>query len=264
MRDPSPAALLADLRDRAPLVQCITNYVATTPVANAVLAVGAAPAMVHDAAESGAFAATADALSVNIGTPTPSAVEGMRVAIRAASAAGIPWVFDPVAHFATPWRAGMAADLLLMQPAILRGNASEILAFTGAESAGRGVDAGDPVEAATAAARALAMRTGSVVVVTGAQDFVTDGDRAFSIYGGAPLMGQVTAMGCALTAVLGAYAACGPDRVAAAVAACVHFAVAGERAGHLAEGPGSFSWRFLDALAATTPGDLDPSRVEPA
>jgi hydroxyethylthiazole kinase len=42
----------------------------------------------------------------------------------------------------------------------------------------------------------------------------------------------------------------------AAIAALVLFAEAGERAERLAEGPGSFGWRFLDALAAITPADL--------
>jgi hydroxyethylthiazole kinase len=42
----------------------------------------------------------------------------------------------------------------------------------------------------------------------------------------------------------------------AAIAALVLFAEAGERAEREAEGPGSFGWRFLDALAAVTPDDL--------
>lgn len=40
------------------------------------------------------------------------------------------------------------------------------------------------------------------------------------------------------------------DPYAGAVAALSCFAIAGQRAGALAEGPGSFAWRFLDALAA--------------
>ena len=43
---------------------------------------------------------------------------------------------------------------------------------------------------------------------------------------------------------------------AAAVAALSCFAIAGRRAGALADGPGSFAWRFLDALAALRPDDL--------
>ncbi len=257
----APAAL-ADLRRRAPLVQCITNYVAMNPVANIVLAVGGVPAMVHDAAEAGDFAAQADALTVNIGTLSPDWVAGMTAAIKAATAASKPWVLDPVAHFATPYRAGVAADLVLLQPTILRGNASEVLAFTGAESAGRGVEAGDPVSAAVGGAKALASRMGGVVVVTGPQDYITDGERAALVTGGSPLMGQVTAIGCALTGVLGAFAAVSADPMDGAIAACLLFAIAGERAAQAAAGPGSFGWQFADALAAVHPEDLTPDRVE--
>ncbi|HEY5880157.1 MAG TPA: hydroxyethylthiazole kinase, partial [Nakamurella sp.] len=39
------ADALAELRDRSPLVQCLTNIVAAQWTANVLLAVGAAPAM---------------------------------------------------------------------------------------------------------------------------------------------------------------------------------------------------------------------------
>jgi hydroxyethylthiazole kinase len=48
---PGAAAALADLRERRPLVQNITNYVAMTFSANVLLALGASPAMVHAAEE---------------------------------------------------------------------------------------------------------------------------------------------------------------------------------------------------------------------
>jgi hydroxyethylthiazole kinase len=56
---------------------------------------------------------------------------------------------------------------------------------------------------------------------------------------------------------VGAFAAVSrADPYAAAVAALSCFAIAGQRAGALAEGPGSFAWRFLDALASLQAGDL--------
>jgi hydroxyethylthiazole kinase len=71
-------------------------------------------------------------------------------------------------------------------------------------------------------------------------------------------MPRVTALGCSLTCLVGAFAAIRPaDPFAASVAALAVFAVAGERAGRASEGPGSFGWRFLDALAALDPETLD-------
>src|SRR5690606_32462800 len=127
--------------------------------------------------------------------------------------------------------------------------ASEILALAGAAGGGKGVDSGDEVEAAETAARNLAADTGAVVAVTGAVDFVTDGKRAVRIAGGSPFMPLVTALGCSLTALVGAYVAVAPEApFEATVAALASFAAAGEEAGRDAAGPGDFAARFLDAL----------------
>ena len=199
---PKPSALLARLRETAPLVQCITNYVAMNVAANVLLAAGASPAMVHAEEEAGEFAGLAGALTINIGTLSPAWIGGMKAAATGAAAAGRPWVLDPVAHFATALRRHSVAELLDLRPAIVRGNASEIIALAGGQGSGRGVDSGDPVELAEEAARRLAAARGAVVAVTGPVDFVTDGRRALRIHGGSPLMPRVTALGCSLTDVL--------------------------------------------------------------
>ena len=250
--------LLAEMRRASPLVQCITNYVAMNIAANVLLAAGASPAMVHAEREAGEFARIAGALTVNIGTLSPDWVAGMRGAADGANQAGKPWVLDPVAHFATAYRRDTVAGLLALRPAIIRGNASEIIALAGGTSAGQGVDSGDTVASAEASALALSRKTGATVAVTGAVDFVTDGKRAVRIEGGSVLMPRVTALGCSLTCLVGAFAAIRPaDPFVASVAALSVFAVAGERAGRVAEGPGSFGWKFLDALAALDPATLD-------
>jgi len=255
---PTPGSLLAKLRRERPLVQCITNYVAMNSAANVLLAAGASPAMVHAEAEAAGFARLAAALTINIGTLSPSWVEGMRGAAKAAQTSGKPWVLDPVAHFVSPFRRDVVAELVALSPSIIRGNASEIIALAGQANHGSGADSGDSVAAAEAAARELARRHKAVIAVTGEIDFVTDGARASHIYGGSPLMPQVTALGCSLTALIGAFAAVSPDDTfTASLAALALFAVAGERAARSAAGPGSFSWQFLDALAALTPEALD-------
>jgi hydroxyethylthiazole kinase len=254
----TPGGLLGEMRQASPLVHCITNYVAMNIAANVLLAAGASPAMVHAEQEAGEVAAIAGALTVNIGTLSEGWIAGMRRAAEGASRAGKPWVLDPVAHFATAYRRETVAGLMELRPAIVRGNASEIIALAGGVSAGQGVDSGDTVASAESAARKIARRTGATVAVTGAADFITDGERAVRIEGGSALMPRVTALGCSLTCLVGAFAAIRPaDPFAAAVAALAVFAVAGERAGRLAEGPGSFGWKFLDALAALDPAALD-------
>jgi hydroxyethylthiazole kinase len=233
-----------------PLVQCITNYVAMNVAANALLAVGASPAMVHGVEEAEEFAGIASALTINIGTISGPWLDGMLVAVRGAKTAGRVWVLDPVAVGATPYRNAAAARLLALKPDVVRGNASEILALAGGAGGGRGVDAGDAVSAAEEAARGLARAGGCVVAVTGEIDFVTDGARALRVEGGHALMPRVTALGCALTCVVGACVAETRDLLAGTAAALAAFAVAGEAAGASAAGPASFQTAFLDALAA--------------
>jgi hydroxyethylthiazole kinase len=74
------------------------------------------------------------------------------------------------------------------------------------------------------------------------------------------MMPKVTALGCSLTALVGAYAAIAPS-LEATVAAFVHFAEAGARAHEDSSGPGSFQVAFLDQLHSLQPGDLDEARV---
>ena len=251
----TPDLVLTALRDRAPLVHCITNYVAMNIAANVLLAAGGSPAMVHAETEVADFTGISDALTVNIGTLSPSWVSSMHKAAEAATAAGKPWVLDPVAHFATSYRRNVAAELVARKPTIIRGNASEILALSGAATAGKGADSGDAVSDAEAGATTLARSQGCVVAVTGEVDFVTDGTRAVRVSGGSALMPRVTAMGCALTGLMGGCAAVAPP-LEAAVAALALFAEAGEQAASVAQGPGTFQPAFLDALWRTTPEAL--------
>ncbi|MBB4198031.1 hydroxyethylthiazole kinase [Rhodoblastus sphagnicola] len=248
--------LLDDLRRARPLVQVITNYVSMDLAANALLAIGAAPAMIHAPEEAAEFAAIADALVVNIGTISKTFFEGMLGAAEAARAAGKPWVLDPVGAGATRYRNAAIEALLALKPSIIRGNASEIMAvariagLNADQAAPKGVDSQHEAGAAKGAALALAQNLSCVVAVTGAVDLVTDGTRVTRIANGSELMTRVTACGCALSAVVGAFAAVTPDRFAAAVAALEAYAIAGDIAAEASAGPGSFRVAFIDRLAS--------------
>jgi hydroxyethylthiazole kinase len=96
--------------------------------------------------------------------------------------------------------------------------------------------------------RRYALQQLGVLALTGATDIVTDGSRIVRIKNGDPLMGQVTAMGCASAAVVAACLAVEDDPWVASAAALLVFAVAGECAAARARGPGSFAIEFIDAL----------------
>jgi hydroxyethylthiazole kinase len=244
---PAAAAALVDLRTQRPLVHNITNYVAMNVAANVLLALGASPAMVHAREEVEDFVTISNALAINIGTLSPLWVEAMKRATARATDLGKPWVLDPVGCGATPYRTQTSVELAEMGPAVIRGNASEIMSLAGAAGAGgRGVDSTAGSDAAIEAARALANRTGAIVAVTGETDYATDGAAVVAVEGGHALMPLSTALGCALTACVAAFTAVRPPFAATVAALAVYAAAGAEAAG--CRGPGHLPAELCDAL----------------
>ena len=248
---------LAAIRERKPLVHQITNYVVMNETANATLAIGALPVMAHALQEVEEMASAASALVLNIGTLSDEWIEAMIAAGRAANAAGVPVVLDPVGAGATEYRTDTGRRLLdVLELAVVRGNSAEIATLAGRQAEIRGVEAvgdGGGPELARDAAKAL----GCVVAVTGPVDQVSDGEAVNSVANGHELMGTVTGTGCMSTAITGCFLGVQPDPLAAATGALVAFGVAGEDAAERASGPGSFHVALYDALYALDPETLD-------
>ncbi|HAH32871.1 MAG TPA: hydroxyethylthiazole kinase [Elusimicrobia bacterium] len=251
---------LEKVRFAKPLVHNITNYVAMNFTANALLAVGASPVMADAAEEIEDIVFLSSAVVLNIGTLNPRWVLSMKGALKAASACGKPVVLDPVGAGATAYRTAAARELLESGSiAVLRGNASEIQAVAGAADAARtrGVDSSCSSSLALEAADALAAKYGCAVSISGAKDFIRSRDGTMSLANGVELMTKVTGMGCALSALTGAFAGvCGSAFEAAYTAAAVT-GIAGEMAREKTALPGSFQACFLDCLYALKPEDLE-------
>ena len=243
-------ASLQAIRREAPLVHNITNFVAMEVVANCLLALGASPAMVQAEEEVEDFLTIANALVVNIGTLSAGQLAAMERAGARAMALGRPWVLDPVGAGATPWRTRAAARLIALRPTVIRGNGSEILALAGAAAGPtKGVDSSHSADEAVDAAALLARSSGAVVAVTGEIDRITDGAHWRKVSNGDVRMTRVTALGCAASAVVGAFLAVDADPLEAAARGLAAFGLAGERAAAAAAGPGSLRWRIVDELA---------------
>lgn len=245
-------ALTTDLnlvRQQAPLVHNITNYVVMNNTANALLALGASPVMAHAVEEVKEMVAIASALVINMGTLSEKWVEAMLMAGNAAHDKGIPVIFDPVGVGATPYRNQVAAMIVkTCRPDIIRGNASEIMSLAKESNATKGVDSTVSSDSALEAAKRLSLETGAVIVISGETDFITNGKQVATVKNGSSLMPRVTGMGCTATAVLGAFAAVNNNPLQAAVHAMTVMGVAGELATEKAAGPGTMQLHFLDAL----------------
>jgi hydroxyethylthiazole kinase len=238
----STAEILARIRERAPRVHCITNTVAQAFTANVLLAVGAVPSMTIAPGEIGAFVAGADALLVNLGTFDAERRSAIDIAIGQASGR-VPWVLDPVFIDRSPARADYARELIAQSPAAVRLNAPEFVALAG-------------MSPEDSVLTFYAGEHGTVIALTGATDVVSDGIRQTHIGNGHALMGRVTAMGCAGTAVVAACLAVEPDRWTATAAGVLALGVAGEMAAERAQGPGSLSIEIVDALYRLDGGAL--------
>lgn len=223
-----------------PLVMCLTNTVAAEFTANALLAVGAKPAMVEEQSEAVELASKADAVLVNLGTVHPRQAEVMRASISAllnssASTSDLnsskPWVLDPVACHLLKYRGKLAKEFISRKPTVIRGNHAEIDYLI----------------------ETVPDRMGSVSILS-----TGEVDRIFAsaanlrpstfISGGVPMLQTVTATGCAQGAICAALLGRGLSPFAAAEAASRLMKRAGEIAWEKAKSPGSFRVAMIDAL----------------
>jgi hydroxyethylthiazole kinase len=255
----STGGSLRRIREQRPLVHQITNFVVMNETANATLAIGALPVMAHAPEEVAEMATVAGALVLNIGTLTTEWIDSMVLAGRAANAAAVPVVLDPVGAGATVLRTRSARRILdEVAVAVVRGNAAEVATLAGRPAIIRGVESvgdGDDIgDLAAAAAAAL----GCTVAVTGPVDAVSDGRSTLRVANGDPLLATVTGTGCIASAITGCFAAVNRDQpLRAAVEALVALGVAGEDAALQSRGPGSFHVALYDALYALSPDTID-------
>lgn len=240
---------LQAIRELSPLIHNITNYVVMEQTANGLLAIGASPVMAHAIEEVAEMASMASSLVLNIGTLSPSWVEGMTIALETANQRKIPVILDPVGAGATAYRTETVRTLLRQGIfAAIRGNPSEIASLCGHLSKTKGVDStltsGECVEEA----KRLASENRCVVWMSGATDLITDGTSHLFVHRGDPLMAKVTGMGCTATAITGAFLAVNNDPLLGSAHAALLMGVAGEMAAKKASGPGSFIPAFIDQL----------------
>ncbi|MFU0833805.1 MAG: hypothetical protein ACFWUC_12825 [Oscillospiraceae bacterium] len=246
-----------------PMAGSITNTVTINFVANAQLAVGGSAAMVYLPDEGESLAKAGGATYINFGTLLPIYEQSLPHVCKVLHDIGKPWVLDPVAVGIGSLRTKLLKQLKAYLPSVIRGNASEIIALAGLwnldggtkESNVRGVDTTDSVDAAKAAAVALARYTGGAVAVSGKTDFITDGSVAAYSHGGSHFMERITGAGCSLGGVIAVYATAASPFIAALTGASV-YNLAGSRAEEKADGPGSFQVRFLDELYKATAEEI--------
>ena len=244
------------VRERAPLVQCITNFVTVNDCANIILAAGGSPSMAHDIREVEDAVSGVRALVCNMG-----AIEDIDAMVLA--------VLDPVAAGGTRLRRESARRLLeKVRFTAIRGNASEIRSLAGQEASGSGVDAAaadtvsqDSLPAAVQTVAGLARRIGGIIALSGPLDVISDGEQTMVLRNGCPTMARITGSGCMLTSLIGAFCGAMPsDPFAAVCTAMAAMGVCGEaaEARRLKNGTGNATFRtdLIDAVFNLTEKQL--------
>lgn len=251
--------VLCQVREKEPLVQCITNFVTVNDCANIILAAGGSPSMSHVKEEAAEAVRSADVLVCNMGAIEDS--DAMILAGRQANALGIPVVLDPVAAGGTRLRRKTAEFLLKeIHFSVIRGNASEIRSLAGENVTGKGVDVAVPdavteenMHEVVRTAEILAESTKSVIAVSGKTDLVSDGRHTFLVKNGCSTMSRITGSGCMVSSLIGTFLGAMPEcPLEAAVTGLTVMGIAGETAERrrLKNGTGNATFRndLIDAV----------------
>lgn len=240
---------LEELKKLNPLVHNITNLVVMNNTANALLALGASPVMAHSPAEIKDILAISRSLVINIGTLSASWIESMYQAASYATSIGCPWVLDPVGAGISTLRNGALKHLLSLQPTVIRGNASEVLALADFSLATtKGVDSTAPSSSALQAALKLQDSYKSIICISGEIDYIVSSKEIIEIHNGHILMTKVTGLGCTSSALIGAFLGLRKDTLEETIAGVAVLSLAGELAAKTAKGPGSLQMHLLDVL----------------
>ena len=120
------------VKDQAPLVHMIANYVTASFCADAMAAMGARPLMAQAPEEMEEITGSADGLAVNLGQPSEEKYLACERALQTAGNLGLPAVLDPVGAGASGYRKKASASLCAASwpgrawSGVLKGNSSEI------------------------------------------------------------------------------------------------------------------------------------------
>lgn len=240
---------LTDLRSKNPLVHNITNFVVMNNTANALLAIGASPMMIHGHKEVETAVEVSGALVINVGTVDDYWAKSMLKAAEKANEIKKPWILDPVGAGLSAFRNELLQHLISCKPTVIRGNASEIMALSSfSASQVKGVDSTNTSDQALEFAKELHKKTGSIVCISGKVDYIIGENQITAVENGHELMTKVTGLGCSSTAVIGGFIGLNEDAFTEAISGAALFSLAGELACEKAKGPGSLQMELYDAL----------------
>lgn len=242
------------IKEKNPMVHHITNFVTMQDCANICVALGASPVMAFYSDEVSEITAVSNSVVLNTGTPDHERIKSVIISGKEAEKKGVPIILDPVGVGATNFRRESIKTVLQnIKPSIIKGNSAEIKVLSGCmPKLNKGVDSVENFdENDKITAKILAKNTGSVIAVTGTEDYITDGEREITITRGSKFLKTISGSGCMTSTLTGGFAAVEKDMLLACAFGILTMDLCGETAEKLLldnEGPGMFKVRLFDAV----------------
>ncbi len=239
---------LIKIKEKTPLIHCISNIVTANDCANLALAVNASPIMAQAPEEMNDIVSICDALVINTGTPSSDKYDACSRAAIAADAKKIPIILDPVGIGASKWRLENIRKLLsVSHPCIFRLNNSEAKILLSDDESDKGYSVSEHgVDAVPATsfdqsilyAQKLAQKYNCTVLISGVTDIIADSSRTQCISGGSSLTKQITGAGCMLSVLCGVFASVEKDAFTSACLASSFWKQCAKKADEITDGRG--------------------------
>lgn len=239
---------LEKIAGQKPLILNLTNWVSIHLVANGELAIGASPVMSNDTTDALELSSQAQAILMNIGMVQETQLNIMLQVAKHISqqTRPIPIILDLVGYGASNFRIESCHKLIQFAD-VIKGNAAEIYYLVHKKFFGQGVDGHHPITNPQELVKKAAQYHNAIVVMTGVEDWISDGKSTVQISGGHPWLGMVTGMGCLSGALLAASVAADLT-LPQCITACLLEKVAAEQAKVGSAGPYSMQNALLDAI----------------
>lgn len=242
------------LREKTPLIHCITNPISINDCANAVLALGAKPIMAEHPKEVCEITAISNSLAVNLGNITDARLESIMLSGKKAKDLSLNSVIDMVGVACSSLRLDFAKSFVKeCSPKVIKGNVSELKALCGEKNNALGIDVGkndivtkENIKTLSTLFSQMSKEYNSVIIATGKTDIIAYKNEIYTISNGCEKMSLITGTGCMLNVLIGSFLSVASP-LEATILATAYFGVCGELSDN-SNGTGSFRTELLDKL----------------
>ena len=244
--------------ENSPLIHSITNPISINDCANFVLCAGAKPFMAEHPSEAAEVTSVSDALALNIANITDARLSSIEISAKTAAEKNIPSIIDIVGVGCSKLRYDYVKQLLsTTRVGAIKGNIAEIRKMLDLDTKTVGIDVAEKTDfnENIDAVKTLALKYDCVVMASGENDIISDGNRVYCVSNGKKEMSFVTGTGCILN-VLSAVYMSAADVMTGCAAAAVIFGICGELA-DCTKGLASYRIALQDKLCTLTDAEIN-------